>query len=286
MIQQHILKNPKILLPVIAVLALGAILVPSYLIGIMTPLNHPPTALNQSVITSLNKPIGITLKGKDPDLRNELTPVITSRPSHGSLGQIRKNSVFYTPSTNFAGIDKFTFKVNDGKINSYNIGEVSIAVNGNTYSQNSFLQYENSTFGIKIRYPAHWYTSMGNAPNNKSERNIRINDSARVKISVDFLNVTKSVADYLSDTSTRYRNNIQHFKTIDFNTNNTLSGLPAYRLLYTSAHDYRYAPHSDHSEDLEIGTIIGGKIYYIQYTSDPTRFNNDLPVIAKNDRLF
>jgi len=50
---------------------------------------------------------------------------------------------------------------------------------------------------------------------------------------------------------------------------------------FNPAQDYRYAPKSDHYEHLEIGTIIGGKIYYIQYRNDPTRFNKDLPTIEK-----
>ena len=159
---QHI-KNLKILLLVVAAFAIGAVLVPSYLIYIKTPVNHPPTALNQTVITSINKPIAITLKGKDPDSPNKLTTAIISNPSHGSLGPISRNSFVYMPRTDFAGVDGFTFKVNDGKINSYNIGSVSIAVNDNTFSPNSFMQYENSTYGIKIRYPAHWQPSMENA---------------------------------------------------------------------------------------------------------------------------
>lgn len=283
------IKNPKILLPVVAALAIGVVLGSYYLIGISVPVNHPPTALNQTVTTSINKPIVITLKGKDQDYPNKLTSAIISKPSHGSLGPISRNAFVYMPSTNFVGVDRFTFKVNDGKNNSYNTGIVSIAVNDNTFSPNSFIQYENSTFGIKIRYPAHWYTSMSDASNNKSEGNIRIvsffprstNDSAAVNISVDSLNATKSVAEYLSDTIATYRSNIEHFKTVDVDTNSTLSGLPAYRLLYTSAHDYCCAPKSTHFEVLEIGTIIDGRIYYIQYTNDPTLFNKDLPTVEK-----
>ncbi|HTH20705.1 MAG TPA: Ig-like domain-containing protein [Nitrososphaeraceae archaeon] len=48
---------------------------------------------------------------------------------HGQLSAIDQNdgSLTYTPNSGFTGIDKFTFKVNDGKVDS-NIAAVSIRV--------------------------------------------------------------------------------------------------------------------------------------------------------------
>jgi hypothetical protein len=160
----------------------------------------------------------------------------------------------------------------------------------------NFLTYENSTYGIRIQYPPNWYKSIGYVPANVSEsgNNQGIisffphskKDAAAVKVSINYLNTTKSVAEYLSDTIVAYRDNIEHFKPIESTTNSTLSGLAAYRLLYTSANDYRFAPKTDYFKDLEVGTIEGGRVYYIQYRNDPTQFDNDLPIVQKMINSF
>jgi hypothetical protein len=93
--------------------------------------NHPPVANNQSVSTSMNKAISITLTATDPDLNDKLTAVVVSNPLHGTLGDIDQNTgnITYTPNPGFTGTDKFTYKVNDGKVDSNSTGEVKITVN-------------------------------------------------------------------------------------------------------------------------------------------------------------
>jgi hypothetical protein len=95
------------------------------------PLNHPPIVSNQSVTTSMNKPVDITLTASDPDINDTLTAAIVSPPSNGRLSDIDQNTgvVTYTPNTGFIGSDSFAFKVNDGKVDSNNAGAVSITVN-------------------------------------------------------------------------------------------------------------------------------------------------------------
>jgi Bacterial Ig domain len=53
-----------------------------------------------------------------------------SDPSHGTLSEINQNAgvVTYTPKPGFVGPDKFTFKVNDGTVDSSNVGTVRIQV--------------------------------------------------------------------------------------------------------------------------------------------------------------
>jgi tetratricopeptide (TPR) repeat protein len=95
-----------------------------------TTTNTPPTVTDQSVTTSQNTPIDITLSGSDPDKNDTLTAAIVTNPSHGTLSSIDQNTgvVTYTPNSGFIGDDSFTFKVNDGKVNSRNTGIVNIKV--------------------------------------------------------------------------------------------------------------------------------------------------------------
>lgn len=104
----------------------------------VTSANQPPTAVAQS--TSTNEDIAklITLTGTDPD-GNALTFTIVTPPSNGMLGMLGSPncvgnpstctaSVTYTPNANTSGSDSFTFKVNDGMVDS-SPATVSITIN-------------------------------------------------------------------------------------------------------------------------------------------------------------
>lgn len=91
----------------------------------VTPVNDAPIANDQSVSTAEDTAKAITLAGIDVD-GNPLTYAIITQPPHGSLSGDVPN-VTYTPTANFNGSDSFTFKVNDGSVDS-NIATVSITV--------------------------------------------------------------------------------------------------------------------------------------------------------------
>ena len=88
--------------------------------------NNPPVASNQSVITNEDTAVPITLTATDPD-GDPLTYSIVTPPANGILTGTAPN-VTYTPNPNYNGPDSFTFKANDGKLDS-NIATVSITVN-------------------------------------------------------------------------------------------------------------------------------------------------------------
>ncbi|HEX3255750.1 MAG TPA: Ig-like domain-containing protein [Gaiellaceae bacterium] len=101
--------------------------------------NTAPVADSQSVSTNEDTAKAITLTGSDAD-GNSLTFAVGTGPSHGTLGSIGavtctgtapKNcsaSLTYTPAANYNGSDSFTFKVNDGNLDSA-AATVSITVN-------------------------------------------------------------------------------------------------------------------------------------------------------------
>lgn len=92
----------------------------------VTAINDPPVADNQSVTLDEDTSKNITLTASDVD-GDPLTYHIVANPSYGSLSGIAPN-LTYKPDPNYNGPDSFTFKANDGKVDS-NIATVSITVN-------------------------------------------------------------------------------------------------------------------------------------------------------------
>ncbi len=88
--------------------------------------NISPTANAQTVTTGKGEAKAITLTGSDPDNGDTLSYIISSQPSNGTLSGTAPN-VIYTPNAGFVGNDSFTFKVNDGLVDSA-VETVSIVV--------------------------------------------------------------------------------------------------------------------------------------------------------------
>ncbi|PYR12683.1 MAG: adhesin, partial [Acidobacteria bacterium] len=82
----------------------------------VTPVNDAPVATAQSATTAEDTAKAITLTASDVD-GDALTYSIVSGPSHGSLSGAAPN-VTYTPAANYNGPDSFTFKANDGTVDS------------------------------------------------------------------------------------------------------------------------------------------------------------------------
>jgi hypothetical protein len=78
--------------------------------------NDVPVAESQSVSTNEDTPLAITLVADDL-YPGTLTWTIVSGPAHGGLTGTAPN-VTYHPVENYHGSDSFTFKVNDGSVDS------------------------------------------------------------------------------------------------------------------------------------------------------------------------
>ena len=82
--------------------------------------NKPPTAqaVSDTVVQDQSK--DIALKASDPDVDDKLQFSIVNGPQNGQLGEINQENgtVSYTPNENFTGSDTFTYKVNDGTVDS------------------------------------------------------------------------------------------------------------------------------------------------------------------------
>ncbi|MHB8134650.1 MAG: Ig-like domain-containing protein [Anaerolineaceae bacterium] len=87
--------------------------------------NQPPVANNQSLTTNEDVDKALDLTGSDPEAQ-QLTYTVLTQPAHGSLIGTAP-SLTYHPNANYFGADSFTFKVNDGQVDS-NIATISITV--------------------------------------------------------------------------------------------------------------------------------------------------------------
>lgn len=112
-----------------------------------TPVNHAPSAQNGSNTVAYSKTVSGTLQASDQDAGTTLTYSIVSQPSTGTI-TLTGNSYTYVnqnetePDIN----DSFTFKANDGKLDS-NTAQVSIVTEGKENARfrdrNKLIQLKN-----------------------------------------------------------------------------------------------------------------------------------------------
>ena len=149
-----------------------------------------------------------------------------------------------------------------------------------TNTNNSLSTYENSTYGITIKYPHNW-SIIGSAGIEDTDVDIvtflspNQTDNAIVDVHQDKLgNGNRDIAGYLSSAILLYKNDLHDFKVIESNTNSLLAGNKAYKLIYayTTGDGFKM-------KDMEIGTIIGDRVYYIIYDGKESLFDNYMPIL-------
>ena len=91
----------------------------------VTPVNDAPVAADSSALVAQDTPEDIPLHATDLD-GDPLTYVVVTQPLHGTLSGSGSTRT-YTPDDRYHGPDSFTFKVNDGEVDS-NVATVSITV--------------------------------------------------------------------------------------------------------------------------------------------------------------
>jgi hypothetical protein len=149
--------------------------------------------------------------------------------------------------------------------------------------QEKSLVYENSTYGIRMVYPDGWKAVQGNnTAKDTSTIDVvsfshpGIDNLGTVDVLVDKLDQKESLAQYVNDGVSSYRGDLDKFSVIESKTDNIVfAGLPGYRLIYT------YNDKGDDLKDIEIGTVVDDKAYYIQYDNTISDFDIGLPVAQK-----
>ncbi len=119
--------------------------------------NDAPTLIaGQTVSTNEDTPVSFSLNAGSDIENDTLTYAVVAAPSNGSLSCTGGTSraCTYTPSLNYNGSDSFTYKVNDGSLDS-NIVTVNITVNAINdapvmVSDQSFTTNEDTAFSITL----------------------------------------------------------------------------------------------------------------------------------------
>jgi len=151
-----------------------------------------------------------------------------------------------------------------------------------TKSTTNFLPYVNSTYGIKLQYPSSW-DKEENGTRQDTETNVvtfyppATNSNASLDISIDDISDEKGIAlaQYASGGISDLKQSLKNFKLVGLTTNNVLSGLPAYKSIYT------YADQNTIFKDMEIGAIKGDKAYILTYEAGMNEYEKYLPIIQE-----
>ena len=105
--------------------------------------SNPPIANNQFVTVNKNIQKTITLTATDPN-NDPLTYLVVTAPANGTLTGTAPNLI-YNPNLNHIGSDIFTFKANDGTVDS-NLATVTINVqNGPPVANNQIITVNKNT---------------------------------------------------------------------------------------------------------------------------------------------
>ena len=136
-----------------------------------------------------------------------------------------------------------------------------------TGNATNFLQYENSTYGIKMQYPSDWQVEGASNSSIVASFNPQRNYASYVTVQVENLTTSYTPDQYLNSLMLGDAADYKDFPDIRFNQNTTnnivLAGHPGY-LLNGTFRD----PTSDALQRFtNIGTIIGDKVYSIIYYS-------------------
>jgi DNA/RNA endonuclease G (NUC1) len=88
-----------------------------------------PVTTGQTKTTVKDQPVAVALSATDFNVNNTFTYIV-DKPEHGSVSCAGPDCI-YTPNLHYVGPDRFTFKVNDGALDS-NVSTITITVNDTT----------------------------------------------------------------------------------------------------------------------------------------------------------
>ncbi|MBI4495208.1 MAG: tandem-95 repeat protein, partial [Chloroflexi bacterium] len=113
----------------------------------------PPTAADDAYTTGAGTTLAIAAPGVLSNDTNAaggtLTAAKVTDPSHGTLALSSNGSFSYTPATGYVGVDSFTYKANNGNLDS-NVATVTITINNlpPSAAADSYATGQGTTLGV------------------------------------------------------------------------------------------------------------------------------------------
>jgi hypothetical protein len=151
----------------------------------------------------------------------------------------------------------------------------------NTLSTYQNSTYQNSTYGITIKYPTAWSYGENGGIDDADVDIVTFfspsqNNNATLDVHQDKLdNASNDIGSYLRFTTSSYKGELKNFNVIESDTNSSLAGNAAYKLIYTYTTD-----DGTKMKDFETGTLIdNNKIYYLVYDNLESDYQKDLPTV-------
>lgn len=200
-----------------------------------------------------------------------------------------------TPSTNLVKV------LTGGAIDALqedNINKTIMRVSYISLSKDTFLTYINPRYGIKIQYPYSWFIDDSSYLQGKGGVQIAafyLPNASKglpiIRIGID--NLTKEFPERQGKVDTfhylkkalegKNSKGFPGFKLIEYNLTTTTTGNSTlagnhliYRIIWTYTH-----PTYGIRKSIEVGTVIDNKGYFIDYTSNISKFSNYLQIVKK-----
>ena len=166
-----------------------------------------------------------------------------------------------------------------------------IGVGGSNLSNNndsniSFLTYENPIYGISIEYPSAWTYQE---PEEESSANTTIfsivdisppisedpNVATNFQMGIENLQSPVSLDQYARTVINSYRGNL-NFSLISVDLNSTLSGRPAYQIIFTDVTE-----DGIERKSIERGTVdeVNNRVYYVAFNTETSMYEKFLPIV-------
>jgi hypothetical protein len=150
----------------------------------------------------------------------------------------------------------------------------------------SFFTYENPIYGVSIEYPSAWTYQE---PQEESSANTTIfsivdiappisedpNVATNFQMGIEELENPISLDQYARTVIDSYRGNL-NFSLISVDNNSTLSGRPAYEIIFTDIID-----DGVERKSIERGTVdeVNNRAYYIAFNTEASIYDKFLPVV-------
>jgi VCBS repeat-containing protein len=131
----------------------------------------PPALTGEIKYNAVPSPPGVLANDTDVD-NQALRAILVSGPSHGMLTFNADGTFSYTPAANFNGTDSFTYKANDGSLDS-NVATVTITVNP-VNDAPSFVKGADQSVpeGGGAQTVASWATAISAGPPDEAGQNL------------------------------------------------------------------------------------------------------------------